>query len=367
MTSTNDQRPPNDPVRILITFALEPDLVERIRAVAPERIEIDVLGQDQRRLLRGFKYPSEREREAVAEGLHGAFDRAEVVFGFWGTELHHALIDARSTGADVPAVSLSDVAPRLKWIQLTSAGADRLLNSGFIEGGVTVTTVSGLHATPIGEFILSSMLMFAKGAPQTMRAQLRQEWTRFAPRELRGSTVGIVGFGHIGAEAGRLAKAFGCRVIATKRSMTPGETSPDADEILPASQLHRLLAESDYVVLSMPLTPETRGMIGERELRAMRADAVLVNIARGAVVVEADLIRALSEGWIAGAALDVFEQEPLPVTSALWQMENVILTPHISGGTQIYNERAVEIFIDNLRHYLGRSPLSNVVDPSRGY
>lgn len=364
MATTDTRRSPDDPLRILITFALEPELVERIRAVAPARIEIDVLGQDQRRLLRGFKYPSEREREAVAEGLHGAFDRAEIVFGFWGAELHHALIDV---GGEESAVLLSDVAPRLRWIQLTSAGADRLLNSGFIEGGVAVTTVSGLHATPIGEFVLSAMLMFAKGAPQTMRAQLKHEWARFAPRELRGSTVGIVGFGHIGAEVGRLAQAFGCRVIATKRSAAPGETSPGADEILPATDLHRLLGESDYVVLSMPLTPETRGMIGERELRAMRPGAVLVNIARGAVIVEADLIRALDEGWIAGAALDVFVQEPLPATSALWDKENVIVTPHISGGTQIYNERAVEIFADNLRRYLAGDPLRNVVDPARGY
>ena len=352
---------------ILITFALEPELVERIRAVAPDRIEIDLLGQDQRRLLRGFKYPSERERDAVAGGLSDAFERADIVFGFWGPELHTALI-AASHHSDVDAkLSLADVAPRLKWIQLTSAGADRLLNSGFIEGGVTVTTVSGLHATPIGEFVISSMLMFAKGAPQYVRAQLRHEWTRFAPRELYGSTVGIVGFGHIGAEVGRLAKAFGCRVIATKRSLAPGETSPSADELLPASELPRLRGESDYVVLSMPLTPETRGMIGEQELRAMRPNAVLVNIARGAVVVEAHLIRALEEHTIAGAALDVFDPEPLAEASPLWDMENVIISPHISGGTAIYNDRAVSIFADNLRRYIAGDPLRNVVDPARGY
>ena len=356
----------NSTLRILVTFALEPELIEQIRAVAPERIEIDVLGQDQRRLLRGFKYPSEREREAVAEGLHGAFDRAEVVFGFWGTELHYALIDARTIGGNVPA-TLSDVAPRLKWIQLTSAGADRLLNSGFIESGIVVTTVSGLHATPIGEFVLSAILMFSKGAPQTMRAQLKHEWSRFAPRELSGKTVGIVGLGHIGAEVGRLAKAFGCRVIATKRSATEPHRGLYADEILPSADLHRLLGESDYVVLSMPLTPETRGMIGEPELRTMKPAAVLVNIARGPVTVEADLIRALREGWIAGAALDVFDHEPLSADSPLWDMENVILTPHISGGTEIYNQRAVAIFADNLRRYLAGEPLQNVVDPSRGY
>ncbi len=353
-------------LRILITFALEPELIERIRAVAPDQIKIEVLGQDQRRLLRGFKYPSEREREAVAEGLHGAFEHADVVFGFWGTELHYALIDATAMGGNVPA-SLSDVAPNLKWIQLTSAGADRLLNSGFIEGGVTVTTVSGLHATPIGEFVLSAMLMFAKGAPQAMRAQLKHEWSRFAPRELSGKTVGIVGLGHIGAEVGRLAKAFGCRVIATKRSTTESHRALFADEIMPAADLHRLLGESDFVVLSMPLTPETRGMIGEAELRAMKPSAVLINIARGPVTVEGALIRALQEGWIAGAALDVFDQEPLPPESPFWDMENVIVTPHISGGTEIYNQRAVEIFAANLKRYLADEPLENVVDPARGY
>lgn len=355
-----------DKTHILITFALEPELLETVRAVAPDRIEIELLGQDQRRLLRGYAYPSERERAAVAEGLHGAFDRAEVVFGFWGTELHYALIDAAGMGGSPPK-SLADVAPHLKWIQLTSAGADRLLNSGFIEGGITVTTVSGLHATPIGEFIIASMLMWAKGAHRTMRAQIKHEWARFAPSELYGKTVGIVGIGHIGAEAGRLAKAFGCRVIATRRSATEVTSEPYADEVMPAAQLERLLGESDYVVLSMPLTPETRGMIAEPQLRAMKPTALLVNIARGPVVVEADLLRALREGWIAGAALDVFDQEPLPVDHPLWDMENVILTPHISGGTEIYNKRATEIFADNLRRYLAGEPLQNVVDPARGY
>jgi len=343
--------------RILITFALEPELVERIRAVDPERVEIDVLGSDQRRLLRGRSYPSERERAAVAEGLHGAFEQAEVVFGFWGAELHKAF-----TGAG----TIAEAAPRLKWIQLTSAGADRLLNSGFIQGGVTVTTVSGLHATPIGEYVLTTMLMFAKGAPRLLRAQLQREWSRYMPKELYGATVGIVGMGHIGGEVARLAHAFGCRVIATRRS-TAEATSHAHAELLPAGELPRLLGESDYVVLCVPLTTETRGMIGEWELRAMKPSAVIVNIARGPVIVEAELVRALREGWIAGAALDVFETEPLPAESPLWEMEQVIVTPHISGGTEIYNERAVGIFAANLRRYLAGEPLENVVDPARGY
>ncbi len=357
---------PKNKLRILITFALEDALVETIRNVDPAGIDIEILAPEQRQLLRG-KYPSESERAAVAQGLHDAFDRAEVVFGFWGTELHYALIDARAMGGELPVKTIRDAAPRLKWIQLTSAGADRLLNSGFVEQGITVTTVSGLHATPIGEFILGAMLQWAKGGPRTMRAQLRREWVRFAPTELHGKTVGIVGLGHIGEEAGRLAKSFGCRVIATKRSATEPHRGLYADEILPASALPRLLTESDYSVICVPLTNETRGLIGEHELRMMKPSSFLINIARGPVIVEEALIRALREGWIAGAALDVFDQEPLPADSPLWDLENVILTPHISGGTEIYNERAAEIFAANLRRYLDGVPLENVVDPDRGY
>lgn len=353
-------------MNVLLTFALEPELIDTIRAVDPKRIEIEVLGPQQRQLLRG-RYPSELEREAVATGLHDAFERAEIVFGFWGVELHNALTYATAKEQVAGARSIREAAPNLKWIQLTSAGADRLINSGFVEDGIVVTTVSGLHATPIGEFVLASILMWAKGAPRTMRAQVAGEWTRFAPTELYGKTVGIVGFGHIGEEVGRLAKAFGCRVIATRRSTVTRETHSHADEVLPLGALPELLAESDYVVLSMPLTPETRGMIGEQQLRAMKPTALLVNIARGPVTVEADLIRALSEGWIAGAALDVFDQEPLPADSPFWSMSNVILTPHISGGTEIYNRRATDIFAENLRRYLNGEPLLNVVDPTRGY
>lgn len=345
-------------LHVLITFALEPDLIERITKVDQARIEVSVLGQGQRQLLRGYRYPSERERAAVAEGLTGAFREADVVFGFWGAELHHAF-----TGEG----TITDVAPRLKWIQLTSAGADRLLDSGFIEGGVTVTTVSGLHATPIGEYVLAQMLMFAKGAPKFIRAQQKHEWVRYMPQELLGKTVGIVGMGHIGEEVARLAKAFGCRVIATRRSVTEPRAAGYADELLPSKDMDRLLGASDYVVLCVPLTPETRGMIAEPQLRAMKPTAVLINIARGGVIVEADLVRALSEGWIAGAGLDVFEKEPLPEDSQLWDLENVSLSPHISGGTEIYNERAVGIFVENLKRYLSGEPLRNVVDRARGY
>lgn len=351
-----------DKIHILITFALEDALVGLIRDVDPARVEIEILAPEQRQLLRG-KYPSESERAAVARGLHRAFDRAEVVFGFWGAELHHALIDARATGGSAPVATIREAAPRLKWIQLTSAGADRLLNSGFVEQGITVTTVSGLHATPIGEFIIGAILQWAKGAPRTTRAQLRHEWTRFAPAELRGKTVGIIGLGHIGAEAGRLAKAFGCRVIATKRSAAEQHADAFADEIWPSGELPRLLAESDYAVICVPLTSETRGLIGERELRTMKPSAFLVNIARGPVIVEAALIRALNEGWIAGAALDVFDQEPTPTDNPLLQLDNFICAPHMAGVTQEAVERMAIVTVQNMLSVLdGKPNRENVVN-----
>jgi phosphoglycerate dehydrogenase-like enzyme len=343
--------------RVLITFALEPELVEQIEGVDP-RLEVRVLGQGARQLFRGGRrYPSELEAQTARQELEEALGGAEVLFGFWGP----ALVDLYPTPQ-----ALRERAPHLRWIQLTSAGVDRAARSGLLETDLLVTSASGLHATPIGEYVLCVMLMFCKGAQRFVRAQDRREWVRYMPQELFGKTVGIVGLGHIGGEVARLAKAFGCRVLGLRRSGA-ADGSEHVDELLPPAGLPRLLAESDFVVLAVPLTSETRGLIGEAQLRSMKPAAVLINIARGAVVDEQALIRALREGWIAGAGLDVFEQEPLPPESELWGLENVILSPHISGGTEIYNQRAVRIFCDNLRHYLAGEPLMNLADRARGY
>ncbi len=347
-----------DRLRVLITFALEPELVAQIEAVDP-RIEVRVLGQEARQLFRGQRrYPSELEAQTARRELEEAMAQAEAIFGFWGP----ALIEMYPTPD-----ALRRQAPHLRWVQLTSAGVDRAARSGLLESDFLVTSASGLHATPIGEYVLCVMLMFCKGAPRFVRAQDRREWVRYMPQELYGKTVGIVGLGHIGAEVARLTKAFGCRVIATRRSATSRTKDELIDELLPPSELPALLGESDFVVLAVPLTPETRHLIGEAELRAMKPAGVLINIARGPVVDEAALVRALKEGWIAGAGLDVFEQEPLPPESELWGLENVILSPHISGGTEIYNQRAVDIFCENLRRYLAGEPLMNLADPERGY
>ncbi len=170
----------------------------------------------------------------------------------------------------------------------------------------------------------------------------------------------------------KLAKADGMRVLGIRRSVrrrAAGQkaAAADVDELLPPSDLPYLLSQADYLVIAVPLTAESRGLIGERELRTMRPTARLINVSRGAVVDEAALVRALKEEWIAGAALDVFQEEPLPSDSELWTMENVILTPHISGGTPVYMERAVALFCDNLRRYLAGEALRNAVDLERGY
>jgi phosphoglycerate dehydrogenase-like enzyme len=260
----------------------------------------------------------------------------------------------------------------LKWLQLTSAGVDRLIDAPVVRSHVTVTTASGIHATPISEYVIGTMLAFAKGLPKAFRAQQDRVWQGYWPEELEDKTVGVLGVGAIGARVVKLAEALDMRVLALRRTAgerVTGEGSGMAgvDEMLPPSELPYLLAESDYVVVALPLTPETRELIGEAELRAMKPNAVIVNIGRGAIIDEAALVRALKEGWIAGAALDVFTQEPLSPESELWGLENVIVTPHISGGTPRYMERAVGLFCENLRRYLAGEELRNVVDPARGY
>jgi phosphoglycerate dehydrogenase-like enzyme len=258
-------------------------------------------------------------------------------------------------------------APGLKWVQTMSAGVDRLAGTDIWQSPVIITGVSGIHTTPIGEFVLEFMLMFAKQAPLCFQMKQKHEWKRFMPGGLRGKTVGIVGLGHIGREVARLSKAFGMRVIATRRSARKVTQARNVDVLLPAKQLRQLLAESDYVVICTPLTPETRGLIGEAELRAMKPTACLINIARGGMVDEEALIRALDEKRIAGAGLDVTATEPLPPDNRLWDFDNVILSPHVAGGMEEYAKRATEIFCENLRRYLGGRKLINVIDKKKGY
>jgi len=258
-------------------------------------------------------------------------------------------------------------APRLKWVQTMSAGVDRFAGTDIWDSPVILTGVSGIHAIPIGEFVLAFMLMFAKQAPLFVRSQLKHEWARFMPTVLRGKTVGIVGLGNIGREVARLSKAFGMKVIATRRSTGKSSRARDVDKLLPTSRLKELLGESDYVVVATPLTPETTGLIGADELRAMKPSAYIINIGRGGIIDEAALARALDEKQIAGAGLDVTATEPLPPDSPLWDYDNVILSPHVSGGMEDYMQRATDLFCENLDRYLNGKKLINIVDKKRGY
>jgi phosphoglycerate dehydrogenase-like enzyme len=258
-------------------------------------------------------------------------------------------------------------APKLKWIQVISAGVDRWLDTDVWRSGVIITGVSGIHATPISEFVMSLMLMLAKKSPLSFAMMRTRQWRRYETNTLRGKTAGIVGLGHIGREVARLCKAFGMKVIATRRSARQPGKARNVDLVLPPARMKELLAGSDYVVLSVPLTPETRHIIGEAELKAMKPSACLINIGRGPLVDEEALIRALDEKRIAGAGLDVTYIEPLPKESRLWDFDNVILSPHISGGMEDYMLRATEVFCENLRRYLRGKKLLNLIDRKKGY
>ncbi|MFW6125795.1 MAG: D-2-hydroxyacid dehydrogenase [Chloroflexota bacterium] len=258
-------------------------------------------------------------------------------------------------------------APRLKWVQLMSAGVDRFLTADVVESPVVLTNVSGIHATPIGEFVLALMLMLAKNAPLHFRLKEQKQWKRLPPSLLRSKTVGVVGLGSIGREVARLAKCFGMRVVATRRSAKREGRARYVDLLLPPHQLERLLKESDYVVLAAPVTSETRGLIGEGALQSMKPTAYLVNIGRGDLLDEIALVRALEEGWIAGAGLDVFATEPLPTDSKLWELPNVVISPHVAGVMEDYAQRATERFVENLERYVAGRRLLHVVNKERGY
>ena len=258
-------------------------------------------------------------------------------------------------------------APRLKWVQTSSAGVDTLVGTKLWQSDVILTTTSGIHVIPMREHVLGMMLMFVRHAPVYFVNKQRKVWKQDLPDQLYGKTLGVVGLGKVGEGIARAAKSFDMRVVATRRHVTKQETSAAVDTLYPADKLLEMLGESDFVVVTVALTKETQKLIGERELRAMKPTAYIINIARGSVIDEAALTKALKEKWIAGAGLDVFEKEPLPQNSELWTLPNVIITPHVAGLMPDYNARAMEVFRENLRRYLAGQPLLNVIDRTRGY
>jgi phosphoglycerate dehydrogenase-like enzyme len=266
----------------------------------------------------------------------------------------------------LPAARFREL-PHLRWVQQDFAGTDWLWNyPDIIEKDFILTNASGVHAIPISEHILALMLALSRDIPFSLRQQTKRQWKRRGRVcELEGSTLGIIGLGKIGEKTAEKAKALKMRVLANRRN--PERSSPYIDRMYGTEGLEELLSLSDWVVIAAPMTPETKGLIGEKELQGMKQSAYLINIARGSIVQEKALIRALQEGWIAGAGLDVFETEPLPEDSPLWEMENVIITCHYAGATPFYFDRVMEIFLENMRRYQSGEPLINQVNKQRGY
>lgn len=310
--------------------------------------------------------PEEKSR------LEALFPGVEIVPVADHADLPAALADAEGFfGWHFPAEHFS-AAKRLRWVQSANAGADANLFPAMRASDVILCNGGGLHTTCIPEHVIGQMLVLARNFHESLRLQAQHEWNRFGVilhgagvRELRGSNLALLGAGPIGAHLVPLALAFGMNVRVLRRD--PARAVDGAEAVVGPDGLHALLGWADFVVLAMPLTEDTRGLIDAAALAAMKPSAFLINVARGEVVDDEALIAALRARRIAGAALDVFDPEPLPADHAFWGLPNLVLTPHISGYTPRYFELAMALFEDNLARYRDGRPLRNVVDKQLGY
>jgi phosphoglycerate dehydrogenase-like enzyme len=267
---------------------------------------------------------------------------------------------------DIPP-DIADVAPRLRWIQAIGAGIAQFDPRYLQDNGILLTTAAGVTAVPIAEFVMGRILEVWKGTRQLEEMQRTRTWKFNAGRTLAGSTIGIIGLGAIGTAVAERARAFGLRVVATRRRYQPGMTSAVADQLMGPSDLDQLLEQSDIVVLALPETDETQDLIGTAELARMRPGSVLCNVARGRHVDEAALLGALAHGHLRAAILDVTKQEPLPSDSPLWEAPNLYLSPHSAASVDHYGEALSDLLADNLLRFVRGQPLRNLVDPDAGY
>ncbi|MEZ4517807.1 MAG: D-2-hydroxyacid dehydrogenase [Chloroflexota bacterium] len=330
---------------ILITVPFSAEALERIKAVSPQ-IEVTSTTLD-------GQWPEERTT------------KAEVIY----------------TTGTVPPLEL---APNLRWAHSHWAGVEQFVGSPLWNSEVAITNTSGIHAPNMGQYTMAMILAWANRVPAWIRQQQEGQWParrreQFTSDELRGRTLGIIGYGSIGREIARLATTFGMEILVTKRDARrvndegynlPGYGDPTGDlprRIYPPEATHSMVGECDYIVITLPLTTSTHHMFDEAMFRAMKPTCFVVNVGRGGIIKEPDLIRALQKGWIAGAGLDVFEEEPLPEDSPLWGLENAIISPHVSGFTNAYEERAVDLFVTNLERYLAGQSLLNAVNRETEY
>jgi phosphoglycerate dehydrogenase-like enzyme len=263
--------------------------------------------------------------------------------------------------------SLFRRAPRLRWVHSRSAGLDAVLFPALVESDVVLTNGRGVFSRSLAEFVIGAVLFFAKDFRRLVRSQDRGAWEPFEPADVAGRTLGIVGYGDIGRAVAERARPLGMRILALRRRPERSRQDPRVDETLPPEALVDLMGRADDVVVAIPLTPESRGFVGEAAMRALRPTSVLINVGRGPVLDEAALVRVLTEGRIRGAALDVFETEPLPAGHALYGLENVLLSPHCADNTPGWLEAAMRCFLRNLGRFRRGEVLENVVDKALGY
>jgi phosphoglycerate dehydrogenase-like enzyme len=258
--------------------------------------------------------------------------------------------------------------PRVQWVHSRSAGLDGVLFPELTDHPVPLTNGSGVFSASLGEFALGAMLFFAKDFRRLVKNQMAGRWEQFDIEMISGKTLGIVGYGDIGRAVATRARAMGMRILAVKRHGPPMyNVDPLVDRIYSPENRREMLAVCDYVVAAAPLTAETRGMIGEAEFASMKPEAVILNLGRGPVIDEAAMIRALAERRIRGAALDVFDSEPLPEGHPFFQLENVLLSPHSADHTHDWLDLAMRFFVEQYERFYKGVPLHNVVDKKLGY
>lgn len=274
------------------------------------------------------------------------------------------LVCSMNRAAVEPVLAL---APGVPWVHSRSAGVDGLLLPALVEGPCVLTNGRGVFSVSLAEFVIGALLYFSRDFPRLVRNQRRETWEVFEPLDLAGRTLGIVGYGDIGRAVAERAHRLGMNVIALRRRPELSGADPWVSDTLPVSELVPFVRRADDVVVATPLTDETRGLFGREAIFAMRPHGVFVNVGRGPVVDEPALVQALREKRIRGAALDVFETEPLPAGHPLWALDNVLVSPHCADNTPGWLEAATRAFVANLERFRRGEKLRNVVDKASGY
>lgn len=302
--------------------------------------------------------------EASRERIRAAAPNAEIIFATRLADIDDRLAEVTGLAGGLPADALAR-ATRLRWVHTWAAGPDAALYPEMLASPVVLTSSVGNGAIPLAEQSMMFMIMLNRDVRRWLRAQQEHRWDRFTHPELNGQTLGIVGLGHSGADLALKAQAFHMRVLGMRRN--PERQVAGVDRMYRPDQLHEFLADCDFVVVTAPATVETRGMFDEAAFHAMKPSAYWICISRGGIADDDALLRALREGWIAGAGIDAHSVEPLPADSPFWDLENVIITPHNGATTAATAGRGVDYFIENLGRFVEGRPLINVVDKIAGY